>query len=600
MSLSNQQLNLSQNWNLDILFAGGAASADLNTLLEQTEADLTLEEKAPSSSAAANIRLRLQTLQALGDRIDEAEMFAYALRSANPQYAEVHRLFGRINAMKTRLSSLEIRFDQLIVDVADADWRSLVNANDLQDVAFLLNERRRRMQNKLSSPQEQLANDLANDGYHAWGDFRHQLAGRMRFRLVQDGETNIVGLGQVWGSLSHPERTMRTAALDAIDESFGEQAELFAQALNALSGFRLTLYRHRGWDSALQEPLDLNQISEATLNAMHDTLESCAPRLVPFLHRKARLLGLEKLSHSDITAPLFTAGGTIRYDEAATLVLDHFERFSPDMAALARRAFSEGWIDSEDRPGKGMGGQCIPFHLRGESRIQMAFRGGLLDTMVLAHELGHAYHNDAIRDLPFHARQYPMSVAETASTFAEVVIMDALISKAESDEERMQLLAEKLQRVIPFQLLGVFSGFLLEKSLYEERKNGLLSTDRLCELAVTAQKRAYADALDRYHPYQWAMQPHMYATNVPFYIFQYTFGYLFSMGIYAKALQEGPQFAAQYRSLLRDAGRMSVEDLAARYLGADLTQPAFWQSALDLVVRDVEQFLALTENTVSL
>jgi oligoendopeptidase F len=600
MTTQNQRLNLSQNWNLDHLFAGGVASADLNTLLEQTEADLTLEEKAPTSSAAANILLCLQTLQALGDRIDEAEMFAYALRSANPQDDEVQILFGRINAMKTRLSSLEIRFDQIIVDVADDEWQSIITEHDLQDIAFLLQERRRRMHKKLTGPQEQLANDLATDGYHAWGDFRHQLAGRMKFRLAQDGETNEVGLGQIWGTLSHPERTMRTAALDAIDEGFGEQAELFAQTLNALSGFRLTLYRHRGWDSALQEPLDLNQISEATLNAMHDTLESNAPRLVQFLHRKARLLGLEKLSHSDITAPLYSAGGEISYEDAATVILDNFERFSPDMAALARRAFTEGWIDAEDRPGKGLGGQCIPFHLKGESRIHMAFRGGMLDTMVLAHELGHAYHNDAIQDLPFHARQYPMSVAETASTFAEVVIMDALISKVESDDERMRLLAEKLQRVIPFQLLGVFSGFLLEKSLYEERKNGVLSTDRLCELAVTAQKRAYADALDRYHPYQWAMQPHIYATNVPFYNFQYTFGYLFSMGIYAKALQEGPQFADQYRNLLRDAGRMTVEDLAARYLGADLTQPAFWQSALDLVVRDVDQFLALTEKTVCL
>ena len=575
---------LTQHWNLDSLFTAG----EFLTALDRIDQRMTDLEKQINEASVLSL---LHALQETGGQLEEADMFVHALRTQDMQDANAQAQADRIGKWKAHLATLQIQFDKRLHELPESEWSALLADPTAEPVAYLLQERRRQMEDKLPSEQEQLASRLATNGYHAWGNLRHRHVGRMRF-IVNDEELHI---GQVWGLLSHPDRATREAALDSIDQAFSKDAELFEEALNALSGYRLDLYQARGWDSLLKEPLDQNQISEQTLDTMHEVLEQHAPKIAAFLHRKARLMGLEKLSHFDITAPLDQVNSEIEYEQAASMILEHFDRFSPDLAEMASRAFSEGWIDSENRPGKGFGGVCIPFHLADQSRISINFRGQALDLLVLAHELGHAYHNAAISDLPYLARQYPMSVAETASTFAEVILMNALIDTAASDEERRRLLAEKLQRVIPFQLLGVFSGYLLERSIYEERKNGRVPHARLNELAIQAQKRAYADALDRYHPYQWAMQPHIYATEVPFYNFQYTFGYLFSIGIYAKALQDGPAFAKQYRELLRNTGRMNVEELASRFIGADLTQPEFWQHALELIVQDVNEFLRLTE-----
>jgi oligoendopeptidase F len=144
--------------------------------------------------------------------------------------------------------------------------------------------------------------------------------------------------------------------------------------------------------------------------------------------------------------------------------------------------------------------------------------------------------------------------------------------------------------------MNIHARFIFETAFYEERKQGLVSVERLNELMVSAQKAAFKDALSSYHPHFWAAKLHFYATEVPFYNFPYTFGFLFSAGIYARARQEGPAFEEKYKALLRDTGSMTVEDLAQKHLGVDLTKPDFWQSAVDMSVEDVRQFLRLTEN----
>jgi len=188
-------------------------------------------------------------------------------------------------------------------------------------------------------------------------------------------------------------------------------------------------------------------------------------------------------------------------------------------------------------------------------------------------------------------------VAETASTFAEMIVADALVSAAATNEERVTLLEDKLQRAVAF-FMNIHARFIFETNFYEERRQGLVSAERLNELMVDAQKKAYRDSLSGYHPHFWAAKLHFYATDVPFYNFPYTFGYLFSAGIYARAKQEGLAFEDKYKALLRDTGSMSVEELAAKHLGVDLTKRDFWQGAVRMAVQDVEQFLALTENMV--
>lgn len=188
-----------------------------------------------------------------------------------------------------------------------------------------------------------------------------------------------------------------------------------------------------------------------------------------------------------------------------------------------------------------------------------------------------------------------MNVAETASTFAEMIVADASVKSASSDEEKLSLLEDKVQRSVAL-LMNIHARFLFETRFYEERKNGMVSTDRLNELMVDAQKEAYGGALEEYHPLFWASKLHFYITGVPFYNFPYTFGYLFSLGIYAQAIEEGKGYEEKYSALLKDTASMTVEDLALKHLNVDLTKPDFWEKAVQLCIDDVEEFLAMTES----
>lgn len=188
-----------------------------------------------------------------------------------------------------------------------------------------------------------------------------------------------------------------------------------------------------------------------------------------------------------------------------------------------------------------------------------------------------------------------MNVAETASTFAEMIVADQALLRAPSNEEKLALLDDKLQRAIAF-YMNIHARFIFECGLYERRGDSPLTVEALNELMVEAQKQAYMNQLADYHPHFWAAKLHFYLTDVPFYNFPYTFGYLFSSGIYKRALAQGESFKASYDALLQDTGRLTVEELASKHLGVDLTQTYFWEEAATLVADDVKQFLELTQN----
>lgn len=582
----------SQQWDLDVIFSGGSASSELAAELSKIED--ALGQDAQWKGTAESYVQALDEAQELGGALNEVEMFVHCLGIEQPDHADVKALKGHVQALKARWNSHMVLLDQWMMELSNAEWQEVLAAPSVVPINYLINDRRTRNVHKMETERELLVHDLSADGYHAWGELYFQLVSRLRVPFEVEGEVQQLTTGQMWGYLFGTDPVLRSKAADAMEAAFAGEAGVIATALNHLVGFRLNVYRHRGLSSVLQEPLKQNQLTEATLDAMWDVVERYTERLTAFSKRKAELIGTGIVSHFDLFAPIGDLNVLIPYGVAAERIVKHFTKISAQMGEFAERAFAEGWIDAEVRPGKSGGGQCIPFHLHQASRVTLGYQGTALSLLVLAHELGHGYHNAAVHDLPFLAREYPMSVAETASTFAEMVVLDSAIAEAGSDDERLKLLGAKMQRIIPL-ILGVRGAFLFECRMHEQRKNGPLSVEALCSLMAECQQIAFKGALDRTNPYQWASQGQIYATEVPFYSFQYTFGYLFSTGLYARALQEGPAFGDKYAALLRDTGRMSVEDLAHTHLGVDLTQQEFWQGAMELLVRDVELFLELAK-----
>lgn len=590
---------LPQRWNLDVLFPGGSESEAFFAFLESLEkdiaalqaevarADLDLENRETFVAVVAQV-------QSIAVRLKQAGAFVSCLTAQDVRDEAAKQLGGRVKLLSAAYSAVLSGWDEHLQKIGEEQWNALLADAELAPIAFSLEERRRRAKDKLPPALEVLATELAVDGYHAWQDLYNTVVGRISIEVELDGEKKTLSAGQAANLMSHPDRSVREQVFAKWKKAWGEQAELCAHALNHLGGFRLALYRRRGWDSVLREPLEIGRMQEQTLDAMWQAINNRKEKLVAYLNRKAKLLGVEKLSWHDVGAPIGKETKKVSFDEAAAMIVEHFGRFNPKMAEFAKMAFADAWIEAEDRPGKRPGGFCTSFPVSQQSRIFMTYAGNASNVSTLAHELGHAYHQQVMWHLPPLSQNYAMNVAETASTFAEMILADAAVKQAKSDEERLVLLEDKLQSVVAF-FMNIQARFLFEKEFYERRKQGLLRAAELDELMLQAQKLAYGDALAEYEPHFWASKLHFYITTYPFYNFPYTFGYLFSLSVYARALEEGESFAPKYDALLQDTGRMRVEDLAKKHLDADLTTVEFWQTAVDLAAADIDEFLRLTE-----
>lgn len=571
-----------QQWVLDTIFQGGSNSESFARFLETLNGDITRFE------SQNRIKDKILLMQNLNERMDEASSFVGCLLAQNVLDTRAELLQSALEDTKAKLCNISNLLDYSLAQLSDTDFRQLLQDKEMQGLAFALVERRLWVKQKLDLNTEALINDLSVDGYHGWGNLYSTIIGQETIEVQKE----TLSWGQAYNRLSSPERSVRKAVFDSSNLVWKNHQSLYSQVLNHIAGFRLKTYAHRGWD-ILKEPLHYNRMSKTTLDVMWNTIAENKGIFADYLRCKARLLGLDKLSWYDQEAPLINTGAdeVIPYNEAAGFIVEQFAQVSPKMSAYAKRAFSAGWIEAEDRGGKRPGGFCTGFPLNKESRIFMTYSGTNESLFTLAHELGHAFHNHIIYDLPEMARHFPMNLAETASTFAEMVVSEAAFQRETDAVRRMALLNAKLQRSVVF-FFNIHARFLFETRFYEERKNGALSTEQLCSLMEEAQKEAYCHELQEYHPFFWASKMHFNITDVPFYNFPYTFGYLFSTAIYHRAKTQS-SFEDTYIALLSDTGRMTAEELAKKHLKADLSSKGFWQETIDILKQDARQFLEL-------
>ena len=573
-----------QVWDLERFFKGGSASEPFKTTYKETQTKLiSLETLLKNAQLSASLSLS----QDIGLMLREMEAFVECLLAQNAYDTEARILGNDMRQLLTTFSNLTILFDETLKDLPDSAFEALLKQHPT--IAFPLKERRVRAQHKLSYREESFINELGIDGYHGWSQLWETFIGEMTFPFQESS----LFFGQIENKMADPNPQYRRQAFESISSQFGKYQSLFAQALNHLSGFRLETYKKRGWGNFLKEPLEENRMEESTLNTMWDTIEKNKAPLVNYLERKAALLKKQKLDWFDLEAPISTTSKKISFDDAGDFVLTHFEAFSPKMAAFSKKALEDRWIEAEDRKGKSPGGFCTGLPLKKESRIFMTFSNTMTNLFTLAHELGHAFHNLVIFPLPEMAQHIKMNVAETASTMAEMIVTKAAIEKETDPRERLFLLDDHLSRSVAY-LMNIHARFLFEKSFYEARQKGFVSHENLNILMETAQKHAYKNSLGTYHPLFWAAKMHFYFTDAPFYNFPYTFGYLFSLGMYTLSKSD-TQFEDKYIALLKDTGQMNTESLVKKHLQIDIKSPELWQKGLDVIKEDVATFIQLSK-----
>ena len=590
-------------WNLDVFFKGGSSSPAFAEHLKSTEKQIgefnyKIHNWIPANTLADCESLLdiLNAFEAVTKKIREAGAYVSCLQAQNTADKKASEHRSVVTNLSALFQSALTVFDQKLTTIDDAVWGEILITAPLNELSFVLAERRKAALEKLSQEEESLINSLAVDGYHGWGQFYDLVVGKMKIPFQENGKQQQLSVGQAANKFSSSDREIRKQIFVNWEKSWKEQEDYLSKVLNHLAGFRLNVYKQRGWDKeVLKEPLAVNRMEKETLDAMWQVIAKNKEPFVKFLKRKAELLGLEKLNWYDLDAPIGEAQSKLSYQEGAAFIIDQFARFGKEMSSFAQMAFENQWIEAEDRPGKSPGGFHTYFPQSKQSRIFMTYSGTPSNVSTLAHELGHGFHTYAMRDLHLLNRNYAMNVAETASTFAEMIVSYASLKNAKSEEEKIALLEDKIQRSVAL-LMNIHARFLFETRFYEMRKTGTVSTEELNRLMEDAQKEAYGDALGEYHPLFWASKLHFYITSVPFYNFPYTFGYLFSLGIYAQALKEGNGYEEKYIALLKDTASMKVEELALKHLNVDLTKPGFWEQAVQLCIDDVEEFLLLTEN----
>ena len=568
----------------------------LTKLVEETDRLPLLNAEPQSVSVWKRLLTEYAAVEMLAGDLSSFAGCHAAADAANKLFQQLEGELSALDPLRAQIAT-SIEF---AVKEANADALSKMLAADaeLGELRFFFDERRRNSALRLPKEREQLANDLAVDAIHAWGRLYDRLSGELKIKIMERGEVVEKSPGQVM--FDSPQRAVRENNFFAADKAWTTIQDSCADALNHISGFRLTKSKHLGVtgdDAHLVAPLRHNRMRRETLDAMWSAVTARKPVLLKYLAKKAELLGLKKLAWFDLSAPLPSSSGDsdeLHYDDACDIVIRTFREFSPDFGDFAEQAVREQWIEVENRAGKRQGGFCTGLPTKQQSRIFMTYTNSADSMSTLAHELGHAYHSHVLWDRPYFLQDYPMNLAETASTFAEAVLGEQQLRTAKSAAEELKLLDNMLGDAVAF-LMNIHARFVFEDNFHRERREGEVSSQRLSELMLAAQREAYLDALvdDGWNPRFWVSKLHFYISGLPFYNFPYTFGYLLSLGTFATAKSFSGDFPARYRKLLIATGCCEAEEAVQSTLGDDLTKPDFWNRSLDVVEQRVERFLQL-------
>lgn len=478
--------------------------------------------------------------------------------------------------------------------------KSLDNLDDiiekspfLREHSFYLKEIELNTRYLLSEDEEIIISKMKNTGSRAWSKLQNVITSTLLVDIEIDGEIKKLPLPVVRNMAYSKDAEIRKKAYEAELNSYSKIEESSAAALNGIKGEVLTTSELRGYKSPLEETLINSRMDEETLDAMLNAIREYLPYFHKYYRKKGEMLGHKNgLPFYDIFAPIGNMDRTYTYEEARDYIVKNFRTFSDRLADFAENAFNSRWIDAEPREGKRGGAFCSNIHPIKQSRILANFSGNFDNVLTLAHELGHGYHGNCLKNESILNSRYPMPIAETASIFCETIVMNAALKEAK-DEEKLNLIEKSIQDAGQV-IVDIYSRFLFESELFERRKDHSLSVKELKEIMLDAQKKAYGDGLDHeyLHPYMWINKTHYYYAERNFYNFPYAFGLLFSKGLYAKYLEDGEGFVKEYDSFLRATGKNSIYDVA-KIMGINVHSIDFFRSSLELIRKDIEVFIAL-------
>jgi len=583
---------MNEFWNLDPMYKGfddPAFEADLTAAKGKMDELEALMAQLTSMDPAEALRQGITMQEELSDLLGKLVQYAMLRQNANTKDAEAGSNVGRALALYSRIAAPTAAFQDWAAKLPNL--MELVMADEkLKHYEFMFRNMKENVRYLLPGQGEEIMARMQLTGSNAWSDLQGYLTSTVPVSY-NGGTTNLPAIR----NLAHDaDPAVRKAAYEAELQCYDRIKDAVAFSMNSIKLETINECQLRGYESPLDRVLKNAYMKRETLDAMFSAIDEYLPKFWQYLKVKAKALGHEKgLPWYDLFAPMGTSSTKFTAESARDFLVQLFREFNPEEADMIAEAFDNAWIDFYPRDGKSGGAFCAGVECLGESRILTNFCGTFSDVVTLAHELGHAYHNLCIRDhLPLN-HDYSMPVAETASTFNECVVMAAAIEKAADQAEKLALIESQLQDATQI-ICDIYSRYRFETMVFENREAQFMDAEALCGMMLQAQKQCYGDGLDHdvLHPYMWLNKSHYYGSS--FYNFPYAFGGLFARGLYAQYEKEGASFVPKYKKLLFTTTVATAED-TAKVAGIDLTDKAFWCSALQTIADQIDLFCQLLE-----
>lgn len=523
--------------------------------------------------------------------------YVSCLTAAEAQNEDYLREETALAELQATLSKLLDKIIRGIGALEEDAFDELISRERLEGAAYRLKQWRKEAENRMPAALEDLAADLGINGISAWSRLYFTTMGNLKFRYVdpERGETEAP-MAQLRSLLSSSNRDRRLGASEGAAKTLETHQHLYTGALNALSGTRHTLNKRRGIKDFLEPSLQQSHIRRTTLNALMSAIEDRIDFARTVFRFRTERMGIEDPGYVDLGAPLpMGEDSGPDWESGVSLISSAFNGVYPALGNFFDEMIEKQWVDHSPRDGKRPGGFCTGSLAIRESRIFMTYKDTLNDVLTLAHEAGHAWHSRILKDARVLASSYPMTLAETASTFAERILTEGVLQSDSVDEAvKLVILDAEVEHMLAF-LLDLPVRFRFEEAVYERRKQGTLSPRELCELMKSTQRTIFGDTLapGREDPWFWASKMHFYINQVQFYNYPYTFGYLLSTGYMSTFRSEGSEALNAFERFLALSGKMSAEDVVQETLGEDIEDPNFWAKMIDGLQRPFDQYQEL-------
>jgi oligoendopeptidase F len=586
-------------WDLSDLYAGPddpAIERDLDSMEQRAERFQAAYEGRllRGEVSAAELLGALQeyeSMSRLSARVGSYSSLLYSTNTTDPaRGALLQKVRERGSRTATRLLFLGLELGK----VPDQLFESYLGALELAPFHHFLKVERESAKHHLSQAEETILEETANSRGRAFRRLSTEILSRMKFQLERDGEVKELTQAELLAYNYHPDRGLRKKATDSLAATLQDKAPELTFIMNTLLAEKEVMDRLRGYPTPESSRHLDNELPDQAVDTMVEVVVKNFPMVAEYYQLKGQLLGLDKLMHYDRYAPLKKSQESIAYDEACEIVLEAYKAFSPQLHELAIPFFEQGWIDAPVSEGKRGGAFCAGVSPDHHPYILLNYTNKPRDVMTLAHELGHGVHDRLASKQ--HALDYHpvLPLAETASTFGEMLTFEKLFSQLDNDDERLALMCEKLEDTFAT-VFRQISMYRFERAMHKARREeGELTTQRYNELWQQCMGEMFGDSLELGEPHAWTWLYIPHIVQTPFYVYAYAFGELLVLALYARYRQEGESFIGRYFELLAAGGSRAPQAILGE-LGIDITEASFWQGGCDLIASNLARAKKLAQ-----